>query len=149
MQKYITLDNNNYVQSVSDTAQEGSMAVEVNGYQAQLLGFITNKIFWDKNANALKFPADYPATDEKKIEMKYKGSLDDIKEHNAELSNQLNDLQNRFKESENSNATLKQQLEAAQTDAQTKDQQINDLNTRIGQLMVSMAGKSTAQGGNK
>ncbi|TPR13606.1 hypothetical protein DY052_07725 [Apilactobacillus timberlakei] len=97
MQKQVILDKNNYVQSVSDEKQEGSMAVEVTGYQAQLLGFITNKIFWDTQANALKFPPDYPATDEQKIEMKYKGDMEDIKNDNANLSNQLKDLQNKFR----------------------------------------------------
>ncbi|TPR12241.1 DNA recombination protein RmuC [Apilactobacillus timberlakei] len=140
MQKQVILDNNNYVQSVSDTAQEGSMEVEVNGYQAQLLGFITNKIFYDKDANALKFPPDYPATDEKKIEMKYKGSLDD-------MSAQLGTLKTNVKNLQEDNSSLSKSNQQLTMQNKMQGNAINALVEKVNSLGGN--GQQTADDANK
>ncbi|WP_181399556.1 hypothetical protein, partial [Apilactobacillus timberlakei] len=129
-------------------------AVEVTGYQAQLLGFITNKIFWDTQANALKFPPDYPATDEQKIEMKYKGDMEDIKNDNANLSNQLKDLQNKFKDSQTNNLTKQKQIEGQQTIINFFSKKLNELGANVQDLMNDASKQSNSNnqaenGGNK
>ncbi|WP_105956170.1 hypothetical protein [Apilactobacillus quenuiae] len=140
MQKYVTLDKNNYVQNVSDTQQEGYQLVIVSGYQAQLLGYITNKIFWDETKQALQFPPDYPATDEQKIEMKYKGAVDD-------MSAQLGTLQTNIKHLQDENTNLNKSNQQLSLQNKMQGNAINALVEKVNSLGGN--GQQTADDANK
>ncbi|TPR43140.1 hypothetical protein DY124_06070 [Apilactobacillus micheneri] len=118
-------DNSQYLADVSLEQKEGFTEVYPNNDQVVKLMNFTDKCFLT-NDNLLVVPDQVPMSEQEQDRQK--------------MLNQINDLQSE-------NNTLKSQLDNSDKDAKDKQKQIDDLNNRIGQLMLAIA--KQPQGGNK